>query len=151
MTVPPPYHERVRRLLLEANGGSNAPSDTIVAAEFALQRLRVHVMRWMGPDGFHAVLTRALANARAGYPLLSAVRIEPRTDVKLSELSGRARTDDGEGELAESLVAFVAATLALLARLIGDDLVIRLTHQAWPETLGETRVPTTRIDDERSQ
>lgn len=148
VTVASPYHEHVRRLLLGENGSPNAPGHTIAAAELALQRLREHLTRWMGADGFHAVVTRALANARVSHPLLAEVRIEPRTEVRLSELSGKAGA--GDGELDESLVALVAGTLALLGRLIGDDLVMRLAHRAWPEAPDESRVPT-RPDDERSQ
>jgi hypothetical protein len=36
-------------------------------------------------------------------------------------------------ELRDALVALVAATIAVLSRLIGDDLVRRLLQDAWPQ------------------
>lgn len=123
-----------------------APSDTqeaqIAAAERVLGRLQEHLLRWFGPDGFHAVLSRALATARKGHPALTHVRIEPRSEARLTELAASAHAYR-PAELRDALQTLVAATIALLSRLIGDDLVRRLLQDALPqETPNDTEADT---------
>ena len=120
----------------------------IAAAERVLERLQEHLLRWFGPDGFHAVLSRALAAARKDHPALAHVRIEPRSEARLTELAASADKYQ-PAELRDALLALVAATLALLSRLIGDDLVRRLLQQAWPrETPNDTEADT-RFENKR--
>ena len=110
---------------------SDTQDAQIAAAERVLGRLQEHLLRWFGPDGFHAVLSRALATARKDHPALAHVRIEPRSEARLTELAASAHMYR-PAELRDALLALVAATIALLSRLIGDDLVGRLLQHAWP-------------------
>ena len=123
----------------------------IAAAERVLGRLQEHLLRWFGPDGFHAVLSRALATARKDHPALAHVRIEPRSEPRLTELAASAHMYR-PAELREALLALVAATIALLSRLIGDDLVRRLLRDAWPsetpnDTAADIRPEGTRMTE----
>ena len=121
---------------------SDTQEAQIAAAERVLGRLQEHLLRWFGPEGFHAVLSRALATARKGHPALAHVRIEARSEARLTELAANAHTYR-PAELRDALQALVAATIALLSRLIGDDLVRRLLHDAWPqETPNDTEAGT---------
>jgi hypothetical protein len=131
VTTSLPYDETARRMLAREATASDTKEDQIAAAERVVGRLQEHLLRWFGPDGFHAVLSRALATARDGHPALRHVRIEPRGEARLTELAASAHAYR-PGELADALRALIATTLALLSRLIGDDLVRRLLQQAWP-------------------
>ncbi len=132
VTTPSPYDETARRMLAREATALDTKEAQIAAAERVLAQLQEHLLRWFGPDGFHAVLSRALAAARKGHPALARVRIEPRTKPRLAELTASAH-EYGPAELHDALLTLVAATLALLSRLIGDDLVRRLLQHAWPE------------------
>ena len=128
---------------------SDTQEARIAAAERVLARLQGHLLRWFGPDGFHAVLSRALATARKGHPALAHVRFEPRSEARLTELAASAHMYRA-AELRDALLALVAATVALLSRLIGDDLVRRILQDAWPQetpndTEADTRPEATRM------
>ena len=113
-----------------------------------LGRLQERLLRWFGPDGFHAVLSRALATARKDHPALAHVRIEPRSEARLTELAANAHRYR-PAELRDALLSLVAATIALLSRLVGDDLVRRLLQDEWPrETPNDTEADT-RFENKR--
>ena len=101
-----------------------------------------------GPDGFDAVLSRALATARKAHPALAHVRIEPRSEARLTELATNARTYR-LAELHDALQALLAAMIALLTRLIGDDLVRRLLQEAWPQDMPNDMEADARPEDTR--
>ena len=125
-------------MLARESTASETDEAQIAAAERVLGRLQEHLLRWFGPDGFHAVLSRALATARKGHPALAHVRIEPRSEARLTELAASAHKYR-PAEICDALLALVAATIALLSRLIGDDVVQRLLQHAWPpETPNDT-------------
>jgi hypothetical protein len=151
VTPPSPYDETARRMLAREATGSDTQEAQIAAAERVLGRLQEHLLRWFGPDGFHAVLSRALATARKAHPALAHVRIEQRGEWRLAELAASAHKYH-PADFRDALLALVAATLALLSRLIGDDLVRRLLQQAWPpeppnDTEADTRPGDTRMTE----
>jgi hypothetical protein len=130
---------------------SDSREAQIAAADRVLGRLHEHLVRWFGPDGFHAVLSRALVTARKEHPALAHVRIEPRSEAFLTELAASAHAYR-PAELRAALLALVGATIALLSRLIGDDLVRRLLQHAWPQetpndTAADTRPENTRMTE----
>jgi len=119
------------RVLARESTGSGAAA-TLVAAEHVLDRLHGHLAPWVGRDGFHALFTRALSRARDSHPILADVSSEPRDGHRLDALGRRIAAGDELG-MTEALVALVAALFTLLVRLIGDEMVARLTYQIWPE------------------
>jgi len=148
VTTPSSYDETAHRMLASETAASDTQEAQIAAAERVLGRLQEHILRWFGPDGFHAVLSRALATARKAHPALAHVRIEPRSEARLTELAANAQAYR-PAELRDAFQALVAATIALLSRLIGDDLVRRLLQHAWPlETPNDTAADT-RPEDAR--
>ena len=151
MTTLSPYDEIARRVLAREATASDTQEEQIAAAERALRRLQEHLLRWFGPDGLHALHSRALATAREVHPALTHVRIEPRLEARLTELAAIAHAYR-PGDVGDALTALIAATLALLSRLIGDDLVRRLLQQAWPEetpndTRADSRPENTRMTE----
>ena len=75
MTARKPDHELARHLLESESGGHDEPAEAVAAAERVLQRMHEHLARWFGPDGIHALLSRALAEARDAHPALADVQI----------------------------------------------------------------------------
>jgi hypothetical protein len=148
VTTPSPYDETARRMLAREATASDTQEAQIAAAERVLGRLQEHLLRWFGPDGFHAVLSRALATARKGHPALAHVRIESRSEARLTELAANAHTYP-PAELRDAMQALVATTIALLSRLIGDDLVRRLLQDAWPQETPNDTEADTRPEDTR--
>lgn len=83
----------------------------------------------MGSTGFHALLSRALAVARAEAPGLRAVQIKPDgTLAFLDEPGARANPDElaGGAEL-------VAQLIGLLQAFIGESLTLRMLRNVWPK------------------
>jgi hypothetical protein len=81
--------------------------------------------RWFGPYGSLALVARALAIAESEHPALSGVTAASGASPRLVGLGASAGT---HGSLATSqgVIAWLAALLDLLGRLIGDDLALLL-------------------------
>ena len=131
MTTRMPDHELARRLLESESGGRQEPADIVAAAERVLQRMHEHLARWFGPDGIHALLTRALAEARETHPALAHVQIAPERVLHLKGLTPGVTNAVDAAETSAALVALITSTIAVLTRLIGEDMVARLLHQIW--------------------
>lgn len=125
-------NEIARRLLAREAAERDAPGGPVAAAERVLTKLHAHLARWLGADGSHAVLARALDRARPGHRALADARIEPRGERALTGLTTNAPAADVT-EVSEALAAVIAAVITLLTRLIGADLVARLLQQTWPD------------------
>lgn len=129
----------VRRLLTHESAGRQDQDSLIEAAERVADKLRAHLSKRIGQEGFRTLLARALILSTAPFPHLSAVRVG--TDGSLIGL--RAAIGRGLGETrgsetredtaVEGAVALVAHLLALLITFIGEDLTRRLLSTVWPE------------------
>ncbi len=101
-----------------------------------------HLSRWFGKEGFEALLARALDRARPRHPALAQLTpftlvsagarpIEPTAGRSTDQLTGGGPTGPDDA-VAEAFVSVVSETIALLARLIGDDMAVHLIEQVWP-------------------
>jgi hypothetical protein len=88
------------------------------------EALRRPLVKLAGVAGFRALLSRALALARAEEPAL--VTIEIRADGALDGLDGLG--DEGE----RAGVVVVSHLLGLLIVFVGEPLVLGLVRDAWP-------------------
>lgn len=120
---------------LAAEEGRGGCVDPVIAGDRVLARLRDQLLLWFGPDGVYALFARAIDRASAVHPVLVDVRPIPQGGRHLDRVGRTVRGDRTEC-LREALVVFLATLFALLARLIGQDLVVLVTNQAWPG--GET-------------
>jgi hypothetical protein len=105
------------------------PGDTLTEC---LAAFRPGLTQLVGPEGFRALLARALALAKPGAPFLAAVQVDGASYFTgLNEaLSGRTLSEADEAT-AEVLAQF----LWLLAGFIGGALTRRLVTNAWPDTV----------------
>jgi hypothetical protein len=126
-----PERALARRLLARETGAHATPGEAVAASDRLLRPLHAQLAHWLGQDGSHAVLARALDRTRVGHPSLADATLDPRGERLLAVPADSIRDRDS-AEVTEALVALISALLALLTRLIGADLVTRLLQQVWP-------------------
>ncbi|HKV74129.1 MAG TPA: hypothetical protein VJN95_06395 [Gemmatimonadales bacterium] len=120
-----PAMEAARRLWVRASGGGTEPEVVAAALERLCGGLSEALGRWIGSEGYHALLDRALALARLEHPVLRG----------LSALGGEEGAvmaevrSHGAEEVVAGLVALVATLIGLLGRIIGEDLAAHLVEQ----------------------
>jgi hypothetical protein len=118
-----------RLLALEAASQTAADATLSYEAVRVLEKLRSSLSRIAGPDGFTALLRRALALARADVPALSAVQIG--ADGGLEGLEGLFAGANNAG--ADAAMAITTHLLGLLVTFVGEPLTLRLVREAWPD------------------
>ena len=97
------------------------------------EKLRVTLAQFVGPDGFAALLRRALALARADLPSLEMAKVTP--DGQLEGFETRAA--DAKNDV-EAATAITVHLLELLVTFIGESLTLRLMSDAWADVPGQT-------------
>lgn len=104
-------------------------------AERSMVRLHEHFGKLIGPTGFDVLLARSLVLARRAHPLLSSC--EAGFGGQLSWLPD-AVNDSDRASAESAAVVLLAHLFELLARLLGEELSMRLVHDVWPD-LPDTR------------
>src|ERR1700694_5388392 len=112
--------DAARRLWARAVGDTTAPEDVAAAAERMCTQVRTGLRRWIGADGYRALLNRALGLARAEHPALGDLPCLGG-DVPGTTAVVRAQ---GAGAVAAGLVAVGAALIALVGRILGGEIAL---------------------------
>lgn len=132
------------QILARDLAGVDKPSPVAVAAaaELAFQRLSENLVRWLGPDGSHALFTRALALAQAQNRALKVVPPPARSALFLDALAANAEPHDTDAVM-DGIVMIMTTLIELLTRLIGEDLTARLVAETAPgQVTGGARSPS---------
>ena len=130
MDTPSPSTRDLARRLLAVEAASQSAADPRVhEAVRVCEKLRVSLTRFAGADGFTALLRRALALARAEIPALHG--ITEKADGSMEGLQEFAA--DARNVGIDAAVAITAHLLGLLVTFIGEPLMVRLVHEAWPD------------------
>ncbi len=116
-----------RRLMTRPAETEEAPGNAAFEARISEHACRA-LKRSLGATGFHALLTRALAEAQLAHPLLAEVRIGQQSAPILGNLQALIDTH-GALAVAAALEGAMASLFSLLGRLIGDDMVARLVER----------------------
>jgi hypothetical protein len=119
--------ELAARLFAVELDGASDDAALIAAAERLSERIPAGLSRWFGGYGSLALVTRALA-AQAAHPALSDtvdVASSPKSGPLRSRIDVSARLHDAR-TTADGLIAVIATLADLIARLIGDDLVVNV-------------------------
>lgn len=126
-----------RKLLeYEANQSSDI-KDISGAEERATAKLRLHLARLIGMEGYLALLIRALALAAVEVSWLANLEVTPNGLLKEREKSAKAHNIDET----EGYVTFMGHIIGLLFIFIGETLTLRLLYEVWPEiTLKDTTI-----------
>jgi len=108
---------------------TGAPDNMAAAVEQGCARLRAGLSRWVGSEGYRALLDRALEDVRAGHPAIAGL------ECGAGDLQGVAAAVGvhGSAEVREGIIALVALLIDLLGRLIGEGMAMGLVEQAWAQ------------------
>lgn len=119
-----------RLLALETDWSEQADTGTN-ATLGVFAKLHSHLTKIIGPAGFAALLSRALALAKTESEWLEAVRVE--ADATLVGFSAAAQYQPPELAVAGGM-ALMVQFLSLLVTFIGEALTRRIVEDIWPET-----------------
>ena len=128
---------RAARLLVERELQRPATSDTDDARHgAALFRAYAgtcdNVRATMGDDGCDALFSRAYARENAAHPALKHLRVGKSYDTSLENVHAGIATH-GVVAATAAVEALIATLIDILARLIGEDMAIRIIdHDAGP-------------------
>jgi len=138
MESPYPAVQTLTWRLLAHEAGERPDAEALAdAAERAFDKLRLHLSKLLGTDGFRVLLRRAITLARVEFPWLEGV--EAQSDGSLKGLAAAAAARGGDStaahdaEVVEGITAVPDHFLGLLQAFIGQDLSLRLLRGVWPQ------------------
>ena len=137
MQGSPAATEVARRHWARAVGDTSTPEEVAAAAERTCTQLRAGLSRWVGTEGYRALIDRALLLARAEHPALGSLSCHGG-DQPLTTAAVRAHN---AAEVTAGIVALVATLIDLLSRIVGEEMAVELVNQAvarlpWQRTAG---------------
>jgi hypothetical protein len=115
-------------------------SDAAAVTDEVFRHFANGLTRWFGPSGYHALFSRALAEAKSHHPALDNVRIRSATEPSLEGLA-ECVEQHGTNAVTEGIIAMLMALVDLLGRLIGEDMALKLVDQSVPLRGPATDVP----------
>ena len=125
--VSPVATEASRRFWADGGLEAGASEDLAAAAEQGCARLQAVLTRWIGFEGYRALVDRALAEARAEHRALEGLQCHGANVEGVAAAVGV----HSAAEVRDGILALVARLIDLLSRLIGEDMATRLVEQAW--------------------
>ncbi len=126
-TLSASMRDLARRLLAANQVASGSQVDEAVVL---IEKLRITLTKFAGPEGFTSLLRRALALASAEVPSLQNVKTG--ADGRLEGFEEIVADKGAGGAGDEAAVAIIAHLLGLLVTFIGEPLTLRLERAAWP-------------------
>ena len=99
------------------------------AASRAIEKLRLHLTKFVGTAGFQTLLARSLSLAKAQVDWLGPIQVT--TDGALTGLQEAAQTRD-VNEARKGETALLTQLLALLITFIGEPITLRMVRDIWP-------------------
>lgn len=138
---------QITRRLIRARQSDAKGGDTAArTAAAACDNLYRELSRWVGPDGCHALFTRALAETRTEYPALAQVQLRARSE---PYIDGVAETIMAHGDpaTAEALESMLVRLVELLGRLIGDDMAMKLIERSLTQSENDDRPSSDRREE----
>jgi hypothetical protein len=117
--------DTARRLWARFGGEGSAPANVIATAERVHAALRAGLGRWIGAEGYRALIGRALVTAEAEHPALGGLGFLGGDEPALTPIDeSRAAV-----EVSAGMVALVAALIESLGGVIGEEMALRLVDQ----------------------
>lgn len=125
-----PSARQIARRLIESRqpvrGESHDRAHTVAAVCNDLYR---GLSRWVGPDGCHALFTRALAEARTDSATLDQIQLRPGADPYVDGVA-ESILSHGDAMVAAALESMLGHLVELLERLIGGDMATKLIERS---------------------
>lgn len=101
------------------------PEEVAAAAERVCGQLRAGLGRWVGSEGYRALLDRALGLAATDHPVLKSLSChegDERAALEAARIQGAA-------EVTAGMVALLATLIDLLGRIVGEEMAVQLVEQ----------------------
>lgn len=131
MPLTPPKVRALALGLLRHHSEGAPPTAPGDALRLGCERLRSQISTLVGPDGYRALLSRAVALAVREHPLLGAAQVDSEGRLtRLEEFTGSCDTVEAEES---ACAAILANLLALLASFLGTEITRQLLRSAWPD------------------
>ena len=128
----PAQHVLARWLLTAEMRDAAGPEVLNDAVERVCQKLSRRLAAIITVVGYRALVGRALHLARADFPLLNMVRVASTDDSCFEGLAQHLPDTDFDA-MQDALTAVLASIITLLDTFIGEDLVLRLLGDIWPD------------------
>jgi len=125
-STKPRARELARRLMALETSRDARPAKNGSDAARVCEKLRVPLVKLAGKAGYHSLISRAIAIAKANAPALGP--IEVRLDGSLEGFGEISEND------AEAGVAILVHLLDLLVTFIGEPVTLGLVRDAWPDS-----------------
>lgn len=103
---------------------ADAP-DVAVVIDVALTTLEAGLRRWLGAEGYAALLSRAVKQVGHTHPAIAAI-----ADLDVQREDARVIAPYDDTALRETIIALTCTMMQLLGGIIGDSMAIRLFEQA---------------------
>ena len=116
------------RLIAHERGDGDLEVDSVRPVASALRLAVAELSRWVGTNGCHALLTRALRRATQEHPALASIQVLTNSGLALAGVEESIESN-GPRVVAAALTATLVQLFALLGRVIGDDLTLKLAEQ----------------------
>lgn len=127
-----PPARRIAQRLIKGRGSQRPGEPTPArAAAAACTHLYRELSRWVGPDGCHALFTRARAQALAEHPALQEIQLRSRSEPYIDAVAETIMAH-GDAATAVALERMIVHLVELLGRLIGDDMAEKLIEGSLP-------------------
>jgi hypothetical protein len=118
--------DTARRLWERGGGSATSPEEAGAAAQRVCDELRGGLSRWVGAEGYRALLDRALALSVTEHPVLKSISCYDG-DVLAAVAAARMH---GAGQLATGVVTLVSTLTELLGRIVGEEIAVQLVERA---------------------
>ena len=143
MLPPQKTRDLARSLVLSEAGASATPLQAQPATVRVYEKLRRQLGAPVGPDGFHALASRALALAKAESSGLNAVQIAANGGLRgLGEVESGMNADD----YGEPGIILIAQLLGLFLTFLGEATTLRLIEDLRLQVGGTTESATATAD-----
>ncbi len=134
------------RTLLASDAADESTAQRAAAAARVCEELSEHLARVVGRSGIRALFDRSAVLTQAEFPWMAgAVTRSPEPPwARLCDCFAQQSPDVA----LECAVALVTTFVGLLSRFIGDELVVRLLHEVWPDVFLPLERPSADADKE---
>jgi len=133
LLLPTPEYHHLARSILAREGGDGPEADALRRASDRLfDRLLTQLARLVGVTGSVALFARAVHLVRIEFSFLDPMQLGTTPDACREALTQALQTVAPE-QARDGVVALLAHCLGLLASFIGDDLVLILVREIWPD------------------
>ncbi len=120
-----------QELWAEARQHSESPDNVLVVADELLTKLEARLRRWIGAEGYAALLNRSVALTLPHNAALASVSdLHPRAAE--SSPSSQTAAVFSESETSDAIIALLIVMMEQLGSIVGTDMAVRLVALSAP-------------------